>query len=93
MVKSTIKFIPVDWLLMPGDTEPMATEPVFKELPERILGDSVRLKQVLINLLRNSIKFAMGKAIEIRACYNKRLKQLQVHVSDQGAGISMQSQS
>ena len=39
---------------------------MFEEpLPRRLLGDQHRLKQILINLVKNSLKFALGGVIRI----------------------------
>ncbi|MCZ2126753.1 MAG: GAF domain-containing sensor histidine kinase [Anaerolineales bacterium] len=56
----------------------------IEPLPQ-VLGDSVRLSQVLENLFSNAIKYAPGSKITITA---KRLaKKVRVYFSDQGEGI------
>ena len=39
-------------------------------LPETLLGDSVRLKQILINLVKNSFKFTKRGCIRVIASYD-----------------------
>ena len=51
-----------------------------------LLGDRRRFKQVLINLIKNALKFTKGSGtITIYACYINN--QLIVNVIDTGAGI------
>jgi signal transduction histidine kinase/DNA-binding response OmpR family regulator len=60
-------------------------------LPEVVETDPTRLKQVLLNLLGNSIKFTERGWIELRAEYRPRSRsqgELQFEVSDTGVGMS-----
>jgi light-regulated signal transduction histidine kinase (bacteriophytochrome)/ActR/RegA family two-component response regulator len=61
-------------------------------LPEWIESDSVRLRQVLLNLLSNSIKFTETGSVTIRTDYrfgeNSEEDCLVLEVSDTGAGMS-----
>ena len=52
-----------------------------------LLGDQVRLQQVLINLIKNALKFTMDGFIKVCAAYNPIEKVLTVHVRDSGKGI------
>ena len=57
-------------------------------LMPQLLGDGRRFKQVLINLVRNAIKFTKAGMIEIKADYqNLPGSLLRVSVRDTGAGI------
>jgi PAS domain S-box-containing protein len=61
------------------------------ELPE-VFGDRSMLRQVLINLVSNSVKFTRGRAdthIEI-GCENKSQGETTIFVRDNGAGFDMQ---
>ena len=42
------------------------------------------MKQVLVNLVKNALKFSYGKSVKIRAAYNKVSEMLVVHVIDKG---------
>mmetsp|Transcript_47692 Transcript_47692/g.63017 ORF Transcript_47692/g.63017 Transcript_47692/m.63017 type:complete len:132 (-) Transcript_47692:61-456(-) len=52
-----------------------------------LVGDSRRLKQVLINLVKNALKFTASGCIQIMTCYDAHSKSLVVHVKDSGVGI------
>ncbi|TKC05961.1 hybrid sensor histidine kinase/response regulator [Pedobacter frigoris] len=56
-----------------------------------VIGDSFRLKQILINLLSNAIKYTAQGNIKVNAELNQE-NGLQVEVTDTGAGISQDQQ-
>jgi len=63
---------------------------VSSDVPDEVIGDPLRLRQVLLNLLNNAIKFTDTGSIETRVTlYDQRDNVLTVHfsVSDTGAGI------
>ena len=47
----------------------------------------MRLKQVLINLTKNALKFSVNKPVLIKACYDWTHEMLKVHIVDKGIGI------
>lgn len=53
-----------------------------------LIGDIRRLQQVLINLVKNALKFTLKGHINIKACYDDDLESLVVHIEDTGTGIS-----
>ena len=53
-----------------------------------LMGDERRLKQVLINLIRNAFKFTHKGHIKVLACYNEDSETLTVEVQDTGLGIA-----
>jgi len=57
-------------------------------LPARIMGDARRLRQVLLNLVDNAIKFTASGAVEIKVVAESG--RLVVEVRDTGAGIPPQ---
>ena len=57
------------------------------ELP-LLIGDEVRLKQVLINLTKNAIKFTPKGSVKIKAAYNDEQGVLEVKITDTGVGIA-----
>jgi PAS domain S-box-containing protein len=63
---------------------------VTKELPW-IIGDSVRIGQIITNLAGNAIKFTKEGSVEIRAEHNGT--HLKIEVEDTGIGISEKDQA
>lgn len=59
------------------------------DLPEFFIGDNVRLKQVLINLVGNAVKFTDVGHARIAVSYDSsRTLPLEIRVEDTGIGIS-----
>ena len=63
---------------------------VDPDLPRIIHADEIRLRQILINLLGNAVKFTMQGGVNLMATYNDA--RLIVTVSDTGPGISLENQ-
>ena len=59
-----------------------------KKIPKYLVGDQIRLKQVLVNLVKNAMKFSTRNTIKIKAAYDREAELLLVHVIDKGRGIS-----
>jgi len=63
------------------------------DVPERIIGDSVRLKQVLINLVSNALKFTHEGSVSLEAFVKKEISgseiELGFKVKDTGIGIPL----
>lgn len=58
-----------------------------------ILGDSFRLKQIVVNLLSNAIKYTHDGGVTVDAQLTANDSRLQVDVTDTGPGISPEQQS
>jgi len=58
-----------------------------------LLGDSLRLKQIVVNLLSNAIKFTSEGGIRVIAELTNAENKLLVDIRDTGAGISLDQQS
>jgi len=58
---------------------------VSKDLPRYLYGDDVRLRQVLVNICGNAIKFTEKGFVEL--CISQADDQLLIKVSDTGMGI------
>jgi signal transduction histidine kinase/ActR/RegA family two-component response regulator len=56
-------------------------------LPEVLVADSARLRQVLINLLGNAVKFTARGGITIAARHDPAQGRLRIAVSDTGIGV------
>ena len=64
-----------------------------ENLPEVLIGDERRLKQVLINLVKNAKKFTTRGNIDILVAYDYEEECLYVHVKDTGRGIAAEDLS
>ena len=62
------------------------------ETPTALFGDEVRLKQIMINLLTNAVKYTEKGSIQLKVTFSKETKTsqniiLKVSISDTGIGI------
>ena len=62
-------------------------------LPSFIIGDQIRLKQVLINLTKNAFKHTYNSKVIIKAEYYLSSELLLVSVHDFGKGLSDDDQA
>ena len=72
------------------------TASLAPDLPEHVVGDAVRLKQVLLNLTGNAIKFTDSGRVEIAATtINRDAKRATIRftVRDTGIGMSASTQA
>lgn len=63
------------------------------EVPERLLGDSLRIRQVLANLLSNAVKFTVEGTVRVRCAVDAQendLVRLRVSVADTGVGMTQE---
>ena len=72
----------------------LSTEQQTNTIP-KLIGDPRRFKQVLMNLVKNALKFTLKGSVLIRACYmkdqiNQQEGMIVVHVVDTGSGISQE---
>jgi|GEM_PF-3638851 len=57
-------------------------------LPVRIVTDPLRLKQILINLCNNAIKFTKSGSVRVTVIYHADAKQMAFAVRDTGIGLT-----
>ncbi len=65
-------------------------------IPERILGDETRLRQILLNIVGNAVKFTREGEVRVRvgvAPGSSEAPRLQVSVTDTGPGITEAQQA
>lgn len=67
---------------------------IEETIPQKIKSDSKRLKQILINLIDNAIKFTDSGSVQlvVRHLPNEEPSQIQFEIIDTGIGISEQHQ-
>lgn len=64
---------------------------IDESTPNSIMGDPTRLRQVIINLVGNALKFTQSGEIRIRLEYSSQC--LKIEVSDTGIGIAEDAQA
>jgi signal transduction histidine kinase/CheY-like chemotaxis protein/HPt (histidine-containing phosphotransfer) domain-containing protein len=67
--------------------------PEDEQIPEYFMGDEVRVKQVLSNLMGNAIKFTQSGTITLKPGYNQAQNRLKMTVADTGVGIAKDIQA
>ncbi len=104
--KLTLDRVPLDLHELIEDVQtmlaPMAQEKaleqaaiVYSDVPVHLIGDPVRIRQVLTNLLNNALKFTSEGSVVIRAMLEEQhdhLATIKVAVTDTGTGISEELQ-
>lgn len=66
---------------------------IYRDTPQALIGDSLRLKQVLTNLVSNAIKFTHEGTVVVRAMLDDEddeRVQLRISVTDTGIGLSQE---
>ncbi|HWU26373.1 MAG TPA: ATP-binding protein [Rhizomicrobium sp.] len=65
------------------------------QMPEAILADEVRLRQILINLVGNAVKFTEkgGVRIDARIVEGRERRLLRIEVRDTGVGVPIEKQA
>jgi signal transduction histidine kinase/CheY-like chemotaxis protein/tetratricopeptide (TPR) repeat protein len=105
--KMTVEMIPFDPRQMLGDVLSLVAAPAWNkgielvanfatELPEQVLGDGIRLRQIVMNLIGNAVKFTAGGSIEIRVDVLNAATadpQWRIAVIDTGIGIPKHKQA
>ena len=66
---------------------PLITE-FETEIPKTIMSDPVRIKQIIINLVSNAIKFTESGTITVRTSCDPAKQQLRIEVADTGIGMT-----
>lgn len=61
-------------------------------IPSKIITDPTRLKQIIVNLCSNAVKFTHEGSVNLLVRYLKNDNHLLISVSDTGAGISEEEQ-
>ncbi|WP_367118058.1 ATP-binding protein [uncultured Brevundimonas sp.] len=59
----------------------------FDGLPPHLMGDGARLRQIVLNLVSNAIKFTAVGQVLVDARYSKPSRRLRIRVADTGMGF------
>lgn len=60
----------------------------FSAEPVYVMGDPVRFRQILMNLVSNAIKFTTSGRVEVTVIFDHASRELRVSVSDTGIGMT-----
>ena len=69
---------------------------IYSDVPKVLIGDETRIRQILVNLVNNAIKFTHHGEVVVRVMIDETKngeQKLKFSVSDTGIGISKKSQS
>lgn len=66
---------------------------IASDLPSSVMIDEVRVRQILLNLIGNAVKFTARGAVNLQAEYVRSRRVLRLVVADTGPGISKEHQS
>lgn len=69
---------------------------LYEDVPQEVIGDPARIRQILTNLVTNAVKFTAAGQIIIRITLEDTLEQeilLRISVSDTGKGLSQEQKS
>ncbi len=69
---------------------------IYSDVPDQLMGDSTKIRQILINLVSNAIKFTQSGEIIVRVMLERATEQqctFCFSVSDTGIGIPKQQQA
>jgi CheY-like chemotaxis protein len=75
-----------------ADAKGLTLDFAAEGLPDWVLVDPDRLRQILINLIGNAIKFTDAGSVRLTAGYSARMGQLRVRVEDTGEGMTKAQQ-
>ena len=68
---------------------------IYSDVPKALLGDPIRIKQIITNLVNNAIKFTKSGSVELYAeveSENKKGLKLKIQVKDSGIGLTQEQQ-
>ena len=57
------------------------------DIPSRMLGDEIRIRQIMLNIINNAIKYTENGGVRVEISFDKEKSMLRMVVSDTGIGI------
>ncbi|CDW72665.1 multi-sensor hybrid histidine kinase [Stylonychia lemnae] len=83
----------IDMFLLVAKEKSIELKYEFDEnLPKLLIVDQQRIKQILINLISNSLKFTLQGQIKIFVRYDQSQKLIWIRVSDTGVGVKVEDE-
>ncbi len=64
---------------------------ISEAIPSRLLGDEVRVRQVILNVLNNAVKYTKTGGVQLFAYYDKEKEMLTARVKDTGIGMKKEA--
>jgi CheY-like chemotaxis protein len=60
---------------------------VSSDIPSKLWGDEIRIRQIMLNLINNAIKYTHEGSVKVNVSFDRVSKKLICRVSDTGIGI------
>ncbi len=60
---------------------------VSEEIPSFLMGDEIRIRQIMLNLINNAIKYTREGGVCVSISFEREEKRLRIRVTDTGIGI------
>ena len=60
---------------------------VSEDIPSVLLGDEIRIRQIMLNLINNAVKYTHEGSVSVDVSFDRTSEMLMVTVSDTGIGI------
>jgi signal transduction histidine kinase/ActR/RegA family two-component response regulator len=63
------------------------------DVPSEVLADATRIRQILLNLIGNALKFTQEGFVRVEAAYDGSRNKLHLDVTDSGIGMTQEEQA
>jgi signal transduction histidine kinase len=84
----------IELLKIPAQKKSLSLKLSFRDaIPKDLISDPMRIKQILLNIIGNAIKFTDKGEVSIRVYFQSEKSLLRVEVQDSGKGLSFDEQS
>lgn len=83
----------IELLRLQAQKKNLSLSLTYKEqVPDRLISDPTRIKQVLMNVIGNAIKFTEKGEVNVRVYFNNSASLLSIEVQDSGVGMTKDEQ-
>ena len=84
----------IELLKLPAQKKSLNLKVIFRDqVPKDLISDPTRIKQILLNVIGNAIKFTEKGEVIIRVYFQSERSQLKVEIQDSGKGLNMEEQT